>query len=292
MLITSANVAALQVGFHNDFRRAYDEAPIWHPEIATQVMSNTAIDTYGWMARNLQMQEWIGPRLIQNLYTHEQQITNLDYELTVGVARNDIEDDKLGVYRHRFEDIGRATKQWPDQLLRTRLQANGNGFDGVAYFGATHPLDPAGNQDNDLALALSNANYRTARETMMAFTGEDGEPLGVMPNLLIVPPQLEGQGKDIVLADRLAAGATNTDKGTARLIVVPELANEGTRWYLADGSKGIKPWIFQLRRAPTLVMKDGPTCDNVFWDRDVVWGADSRGNIAPGPWWLMLRSTP
>lgn len=292
MLITSANVAALQVGFHNDFRRAYENAPIWWDKVATLVPSSTSVDTYGWMARNLQMQQWIGPRTIQNLYTHEQQITNLDFELTVGVQRNDIEDDKLGVYRQRFEDMGEATRQWPDQLLRTRLQANGNGFDGVAFFAATHPLDPAGNQDNDFNLALNAANYRTVREAMMAFTGEDGEPLRVMPNLLIVPPQLEGEAKDIVLADRNAAGATNMDRGTAEVLMVAELANEGTRWYLADGRKGIKPWIFQQRRAPNLIMKDGPTDDNVFWDRDVVWGSDARGNIAPGPWWLMARSTP
>lgn len=293
MLITSANVQALQVGYHNDFRRGYDAADPWSiGTIATQIPSNTAIDTYGWMARNLLMREWIGPRLIQNLYTHEMLIRNRDYELTVAVARNDIEDDKLGVYAPRFADMGQATRQWPDQLVEERLQANPNGFDGVAMFAATHPLDPAGNQDNDYALALNAANYRTNRQLMMAYTGEDGRPLKVVPNLLVVPPQLEGAAKDIVKADKNAAGADNMERGTADYRMVPALANEPTRWYLADSTKGILPWIFQLRRAPTLVMKDGPTDDNVFWDRDVVWGSDSRGYVEPGPWWLMSRSTP
>lgn len=292
MLITSANVAALQVGFHNDFIKGYKAANVFHQQFASVIPSNTGIDTYGWMARNLQMQEWIGPRLLQNLYTHEIQITNHDYELTVSVQRNDIEDDKLGVYRQRFEIFGRATAKWPDQLLVARLQANPNGFDGVAMFAATHPLDPAGNQDNDYALALNAANYRTNRQLMMAYTGEDGQPLNVVPDLLIVPPQLEGVAKDICQAPFLAGGATNTDYGTARVLMVPELANAGTRWYLADTSTGIMPWIFQLRRAPTMVMKDGPTDDNAFWDRDLIYGSDARGYVEPGPWWLMSTSAP
>jgi phage major head subunit gpT-like protein len=293
MLITSANVQALQVGFHNDFRRGYGDTTPWSiGNVATEIPSNTAIDTYGWMARSLIMREWRGPRLIQNLFTHEMQIRNRDYELTVSVARNDIEDDKVGVYAPKFADMGRATRKWPDQLVRERMQANPNGFDGVAMFAATHPLDPGVNQNNDYALALNAANYRTNRQLMMAYTGEDGEPLGVVPNLLVVPPQLEGAGKDIVQANKNAAGADNMEMGTSSLLMVPELANEATRWYLVDDSTGILPWIFQLRRAPGMVMKDGPTDDNVFWDRDVVWGSDSRGYVEPGPWWLMSRSTP
>jgi len=292
MLITSANVAALQVGFHNDFRNGYGETKTFHQEIATVIPSSTRIDTYGWMARNMQMREWVGPRILQNLYTHEIQIINHDYELTLSVQRNDIEDDYLGVYRQRFADFGRATAKWPDQLLRARIQANPNGFDGVAMFAATHPLNPAANQDNDYALALNAANYRTNRQLMMAYLGEDGEPLGVVPDLLVVPPQLEGVAKDICQAPFLAGGATNTDVGTARVLMIPEFANEATRWYLVDSRWGIKPWIFQRRKAPVLVAKDAPTDDNSFWDRDLVYGADSRGYVEPGPWWLMSRSTP
>ena len=92
---------------------------------------------------------------------------------------------------------------------------------------------------------------------MTAYTGEDGEPLGVNPRALIVcPPALEDTALEIVKADRDAAGATNVRKGQAEVIVIPELANESTTWYLADTSRPVKGLIFQLRKAVQLVSKN------------------------------------
>jgi len=292
MLITSTNIAALQVGWHNIYRQAYGDSNPWWSKVCSRITSTTRTERIGWMARQLKMRKWVGPRILRNLYTHTQDIENDPFELTVGVDRDDIEDDMLGVYNDRFSDMGRAAAKWPDQLAKTVLQANPTGFDGQALFSATHDLDPAGNQDNDFALALSAANYRTVREAMLAFTGEDGEPLGVNPNLLVVPPGLEGEAKDILMADKLASGASNVEKGTADYLMIPGLANANTTWYLMDVRYAVKPLIFQERRAPQFVMKDGPTNDNVFWDKDVVYGVDSRGQVAPGPWWLAAKSTP
>lgn len=39
---------------------------------------------------------------------------------------------------------------------------------------------------------LTPANYETARAAMMAVKGDGGRPLGVKPNVLVVPPSLEG----------------------------------------------------------------------------------------------------
>lgn len=71
---------------------------------------------------------------------------------------------------------------------------------------------------------LDKAAYKAAREALMAMKGDYGRPLGIMPNLLVVPPALEGNALEILNAERDAAGATNVYKGTAELLVVPWLA--------------------------------------------------------------------
>jgi len=71
---------------------------------------------------------------------------------------------------------------------------------------------------------LDKAAYAAAREAMMGFKSDEGRPLGIMPNLLIVPPALEGEALEILNAERDAGGATNVYKGTAELLVVPWLA--------------------------------------------------------------------
>lgn len=71
---------------------------------------------------------------------------------------------------------------------------------------------------------LDAAHYETARAAMQSFTGDHGRPLGIMPNLLVVPPALEANALEILNAERNAAGATNVWKGTAEPLVVPWLA--------------------------------------------------------------------
>jgi phage major head subunit gpT-like protein len=66
--------------------------------------------------------------------------------------------------------------------------------------------------------------YAAARAAMMSFKGDSGKPLGVRPNLLVVPPSLEGAGRGILMNERDASGATNKWRNTADLLVTPWLA--------------------------------------------------------------------
>ena len=72
--------------------------------------------------------------------------------------------------------------------------------------------------------ALNAAAYADARAKMASFKGDYGRPLGIMPNLLVVPPELESAGRKILNSELAAGGETNEWKGTAELLVVPWLA--------------------------------------------------------------------
>src|SRR5688572_11386172 len=156
------------------------------------------------MQRLLKMRKWEGPRLIQNLKTHAYLLENEPFETTVGVKRRDIRDDQLGVYGNLFQEMGRVGRLLPSQQLKIVLQTGitNLGFDNVAMFSNAHPLNPAGNQSNNFTTtALTGPNFATVRAAMASYTGEDGEPLGVEPNLLIVPPQLMDTANTIVTAE-------------------------------------------------------------------------------------------
>ena len=71
---------------------------------------------------------------------------------------------------------------------------------------------------------LDATAYGAARAAMMSFKGDNGKPLGVVPDLLVVPPSLEGTGLTILQAEKNAAGADNIYRNTARLLVSPWLA--------------------------------------------------------------------
>ncbi len=72
--------------------------------------------------------------------------------------------------------------------------------------------------------ALNDANYAAARASMLALKGDYGRPIGVQPKLLVVHPTLEEAGRQLLIADRNAAGASNVWMGSAKLLVSPWLA--------------------------------------------------------------------
>jgi phage major head subunit gpT-like protein len=293
MELTVANIQRVQTGYSAIFRTGWNTPTPRLESLATAVPSNARTNVFGFLLNLLKLRKWDGPRIIQNLKTGAYLLENEPYELTVGVDRRDIRDDLIGIHNHRFEDMGRASKLWPDQTLRTALQAGTTrlGFDGVAFFAATHPLNPAGNQSNNFTTtALSAANFATVRAAMASYTGQDGEVLGVQPNVLIVPPQLEDTANTIVTATFGASGATNIQQGQARVVVVPQLANQGTTWYVADDNNAIKGLIWQLREAPIFTAKTSFNDDNVFFENQFLWGINAEGVAGYGPWFLMARA--
>lgn len=68
---------------------------------------------------------------------------------------------------------------------------------------------------------LTAANYAAARAAMQSFKGDGGRPLGVRPNLLVVPPALEGAARKLLVKDE---NGGNEWGGSAELVTTSWLA--------------------------------------------------------------------
>ena len=69
----------------------------------------------------------------------------------------------------------------------------------------------------------ARAEFEKAYNAMVSLKGDGGRPLGIRPNVLLVPPSLENAAKELVEGDRLANGAYNPNKGKCKVIVSPWL---------------------------------------------------------------------
>lgn len=140
MQITAQSLQALQQGFKAAFLQGFGiVTPSWQ-QIAMRVPSTANLENYGWMRELPGMREWIGQRFIHNLEASGAQIVNKNYENTIGVDRNDIEDDRLGIYAPRLSMQGEVAARHPDDLV-WGLLPNGFstiGFDGQNYFDTDH----------------------------------------------------------------------------------------------------------------------------------------------------------
>ena len=297
MLINSTSLAALRVGFNTAFMGGLAQAPSMHTRIATVVRSTQKEQKYGWLGKMPNVREWIGPRAVMSLAEHDYAIREKPWELTIGVDRDDIETDNLGIYTPLFTEMGASTGAKWDMLCYGLLKAGwaNECYDGQNYFDTDHPVLDEDGQETTVAntdggsgapwflldvsrslkpiilqkrkdfqfvskdketdsnvfdnkefvygadargnagfgfwqfawgskQTLNAANYGSARAALSGMKGDHGRPLGLMPNLLVVPPSLESAARKILNSEYAAGGETNEWKGTAELLVVPWLA--------------------------------------------------------------------
>lgn len=95
MVINPQTLRGIYVAFNTIFNKALTEVQPMYTEIASVIPSTTDSETYAWLGDIPGMREWIGDREVQNLTASDYTIKNKDFELTVGVDRNAIEDDKV-----------------------------------------------------------------------------------------------------------------------------------------------------------------------------------------------------
>ena len=303
-LATPAVLAALKTNVYKNFQGALAARPPTPivDMLFQKVSSSTLMNTYAWLAEMTGMAEWIGPRHVDGFKERAFQITNKHYEKTVAVNKDTLDDSGMSVVAdagERMRVITEAAHFLEEDLLLDLLQ-NGQtrtGYDGQFFFDTDHPTDitnVTGTQSNYSAsgLALTQANFNTAKQLMMQYQGEGGRTFGVGYRLaLLVPPQLEDEADAIVTAQYGASGASNTTYQYAEKLVWDRLANQGTTWYLVDiGPRGLKPLILQERKPLTLVSRVAENDDNVFWRNELVWGLDKRIGAGYGAWFKIYKA--
>lgn len=310
MNITPAGLNRLFQNLSTLYQGAYENTPTIYSNIATVIPSSTRTTVYGWLDKLPILRQWVGPRVVNNAIAQAQSITNLLYEDTCAIKRVDIEDELMAVFGLTPKMLGMQAALWPDIELTKfiELATVGLGFDGQPFFNASHPTDTATagstlqsnlfNQANGGATALSQSNIDKVWSAMAAFKGRDSQVLGVNARTLMVPPQLKFTALAIANADftvqasagnAATGGASNVFKGAFDVVVNSRLTS-ATAWYLMDTSFPIKPFVWQLREAPSFTWRNQPNDENVFVRDEYEYGVRARGAPGTGLWFLAAKA--
>lgn len=143
MLVNSQTLDLAVKGFKAVYTEANLAAPSHADKIAMTVPSSSRDETYGWLGQFPRLREWLGPRHVNSLKAHGFTIKNRKFEATVAIPRDDISDDRLGIYKPMFSEMGRDTRSHPDELIFDLLKSGFNElcFDGQSFFSDTHPVE-------------------------------------------------------------------------------------------------------------------------------------------------------
>lgn len=297
MIVNASTLKAIFVNLKTTFNNAFDAAPNQWQDVAMVVPSTARANDYKWLSGFPRMQKWIGDKAVKALSASGYSITNDDWEATVEVDRNDIEDDNLGIYAPQAQMAGFSAKQLPDEIVFDLVNKAFSTpcYDGQYFFDSDHPVNgqsvsnKGSKKLSAASLAAAKASYGAGRTAMKKFKDDEGRPLNITPNILLVPPALEDEANTLMTVERLEDGKANPYKNTAKVVVAPWLTSDDA-WFLLDTTKPVKPFIYQERKKPVFVEQTDPQADNVFNRKKYKFGAEARAAGGYGFWQLAYGS--
>jgi len=298
MLVNKANLTAVFITLKTTFNKAFEAAPTIWEKTTMKVPSGSSQNDYTWLSRFPKMIKWLGSKTIKTLAAFKYTVVNDDYEATVEVDRNDIEDDSIGIYAPMAKEAGFSSKQLPDEIdaeLKNNAFTN-LCYDGQYFYDTDHVVAGASVSNKGTAAlsvattALAAASYGAGRIAIMSFKDDEGRPLGLIPDVLEVGPALEATAKLLCEGDKLADESPNPWKGTAKVVVNPRITST-TQWMLHVTNRPLKPYIYQERKAPVFVQQVSPETEDVFMRKKFKFGAEARAAGGYGLWQLSYGST-
>ena len=145
MIINQEALARLYTGFTAVFNAAFQDTQTWHEQVAMTVPANTRIMDYKFLLDFPMVREWIGDRQISSLEPKAYQVESKDWEATIEVDRNDIEDDQLGLYNPIISALAQEARKHPEKLIADLLTGGFTTacYDGQNFFATDHQVGAA-----------------------------------------------------------------------------------------------------------------------------------------------------
>ena len=295
--MAAINTGLLTKGLRSEFFNRFDATTTYYKELATRIASNSDHETYKWLGTVPKIREFGTGRLAQGLRTESYSISNLKYEATIEVDRDEISDDQTGQIRLRVAELAQRAATHKDYLI-SQLLINGetsgnNSYDGVSFFNDAHASGSSGNQDNALSYDATNPDAPTVDEfkeslkaalgQMLAFKDDQGEPMIISASGLIcvVPTTMLFTASEALNAS-IVDDTSNALRGVARVISLPWLTDK-SKWYLMKTDGVVRPFIFQDREAVEFNAQTQDS-DEGFRREKFLYGVRARYRMAYGYW--------
>jgi len=291
MQINQANLAALYTAYKTLFFAGYHAAPdTVVAGLAMRTTSTAAQEVHNWLGAFPGMKKFLGEITLANIGSHNYTIPNEEWYDAIAIAQADIERDEaggVGLYGPRFKIMGDVALQHEGEQIADLIC---NGFTRKCYTGKNfydtdhEPLKDKTKFTNVGTKKVSQANFRTARTNIKQRKNAAGRAMKLGRDLvLLTSVKNEATCREFLNAERLANGASNVDKDSARLITWAEIdvINEDF-WCLFDAASLLKPTIIQDEKAVQLIAQDQPNSEGMFNNHQARYQAYKRQGFGYG----------
>lgn len=270
-------------------------------QIATVVNTTMPVQKYAWLGATPPMREFIDERRPAGLGSYATTIEDKTFESSIAVDRRAIEDDQLDLIRLRIRDLALRVASHRHQIVVQALSAgfSASGYDGVSFFNTAHPLPNGSTYGNRTNVALSAGSLADAIAEMMLVPDDSDQPLGIVPDTLVVGPKLLWTAIELVESPVVVYKANPVDStpstpylnaffGKLKVVTSPFLSGTADDyWFLLDTKRPIKGVILQQRSDVPVEFTalEGNSGSESAWMRDRYhYGVRARYNVGYGLW--------
>ena len=254
--------------------------------LATMYTSTAASNNYAFLEALGGWSEWNGARKFKDVASQQFEVLNKDYEMSLKMPKNQIEDDQIGMYTDLVPNMVQQWFKKQQGLIMSVLTSNPIAYDGVALFSAAGRTYGDNTIANYVTTALSAITFEAAYVEMMSYLDHAGEPLAVTPDTLIVGPALAKTAADILGNKFIGDGETAPvqiqnyySSLGIRLVVSPYLIGTyANYWYLADTTDVVKGVLLQIRETPAPILSNA---QEVARSKTIDYMADGRMAASP-----------
>lgn len=303
MALDTAKAVGILRSLTHTFDRTLENAAqqVFYPRICNVVASDGYDEEYGWLGSMPAVREWLGDRQFNQLRASKFTLVNRHWEDSLAIEKNDLADDRVGIYRMAMPSLGERTAKHPDKLLFQLLEAADATLchDGQFFFDTDHVWGSSGSQDNDLTANITTVAAPTTTEflaawdamtkALLGFKDDNGEPLnqptvGRLNDLLLIVPLVYRKIAYDSLEAAILSNNSNVIVDMPQIICSTLLAS-ADRMYVIDTSGFLKPFVFQARAPITRQMKGLDDAETKI----VKFMTEARYNIGLLAWWKAVQ---
>lgn len=298
----AAKIEAAYIGFSTMLHNRLKKAASQYREIAMVLQTDNLLDRMLWLQSTPKMRLWLGDKTLNMLRGESLPIVTRPHEASLEIPKNDIINDRFGLYTGRIGDIGDAFPWALDELAIVMIAAGiagtalGTTYDGQNLVDTDHTALSAGGtqQSNKVTGAFSQAVYQTAWQRYLGIQDENGVPQNIAnrPMRLLHGPANRDIVRTVLKQDFQASGARNIDYGTAEPLLSPWITSgtrnvlgtsvtlTGLEWALIPESSAAV--IIQIKRAAEfLSVEDG---EFAFRTGKYLYGIEAEFGATYGLW--------
>jgi phage major head subunit gpT-like protein len=304
MALTKSDIPDLLVpGLKADFAEAYRtelDSSIGD-RIATVISTTMPAQKYGWLGTVPPMREFLDERQPSGLAEYAITIEDKVFEASLAVDRRAIEDDQLDMIRMKVRDLAFRVVAHRQQMVVESLAtgSTGVGYDGQPLLSTAHPIQGGSTYANKTTSALDSTTLSAAINAMMLVPDDQGTPLGILPDTLVVGPKLQWTAAELVQSPVVIYKGNASDtssstpylnafQGRVNVVVSPFLRDTyDDYWFLLDTKRPIKGIILQQRSDVPVEFTalEDPNATESAWMRDrFYYGVRGRYNVGYGLW--------